>query len=610
MFSSATQANPSGETNQSTAASRNPGQNGSLSAEAPTFVPRPVGSTAEQQQQQQHAGRGGAKGPRGRGRSDSRGGLSRALQDRPTGEQQDQQQQPRQARQQQQRGGGRSQGSRPQRQQQQQQQQGQQHGSRTQLRQQQQQQQQQQANADGSPERGGSSSGGYARPPAPSSATKGRQVAANHLLNFQYDTARSTRGGRGGAAMGTSSAGRRRFPAPRPQRYDKEKFLQANFRFLVSSVVDTRQFDSNADRMFDWDDVLLVDMASATPIQCPISLESPPLCPQITPCGHVYSFGSIMQHLMTHGGEALRRSAPCPLCYQPVVARELRLVTVREVTSPSVGSTVTFQLLCRPKGSIIPVPVAAAAATAAAAAGTSTAAAGPTEAAGSSAAAAAAGSSPSSTPSGTPSNYAACPPTVTGKLVELEDMVQDEACRRRWKFLSHLPLHGTFRLGEVTLLQPQLTAEDLAPFSEELSNRDKRRKRKIEAARRESRREAAAAAAAQRARQGPTAAELLAMPRLGGSAEAGAAAAAAAGSDAAGSAGAGISGLTPEQMEEALAAQVMHDTALGAAGGSGSGAVLGSSPPGGEGLQQQVQQRALGRVAAAAAVRLLGELAG
>jgi hypothetical protein len=38
--------------------------------------------------------------------------------------------------------------------------------------------------------------------------------------------------------MGSSSAGRRRFPAPRPQRYDKEKFLQANFRFLVSSEYD------------------------------------------------------------------------------------------------------------------------------------------------------------------------------------------------------------------------------------------------------------------------------------------------------------------------------------------------------------------------------------
>ncbi|KAF6250811.1 hypothetical protein COO60DRAFT_731249, partial [Scenedesmus sp. NREL 46B-D3] len=370
MFSSGTQANSSADINKSTAASTKPGQNGSLSAEAPTFVPSPVGASREQhQQQQQYASRGGFKGPRGRGRSDGRGGLSRALQDRGRGDQQDQQQQQRQPGQQQ-RGNGRGQGSRPQRPHHQQQHDQQQHGPSTQLRHQQPQQQQQQQHADGSPERGSSSSQG--RPPAPSSASKGRQLAANHLLNFQYDTARGIRGGRGGgAAMAGSSAGRRRFPAPRPQRYDKEKFLQANFRFLVSSVVDTRQFEANADRMFDWDDVLLVDMASATPIQCPISLESPPLCPQITPCGHVYSFGSIMQHLMTHGGEALRRSAPCPLCYQPVVARELRLVTVREVTSPSVGSTVTFQLLRRPKGSIIPVPVAAAAAAAAAAAGVS-----------------------------------------------------------------------------------------------------------------------------------------------------------------------------------------------------------------------------------------------
>jgi hypothetical protein len=47
--------------------------------------------------------------------------------------------------------------------------------------------------------------------------------------------------------------------------------------------------------MFDWDDVILVDMASPNPVACPISLDSPPACPQITPCGHVFSFASIMQ---------------------------------------------------------------------------------------------------------------------------------------------------------------------------------------------------------------------------------------------------------------------------------------------------------------------------
>jgi hypothetical protein len=37
-----------------------------------------------------------------------------------------------------------------------------------------------------------------------------------------------------------------------------------------------------------------VEMLSPSPINCPISLYAP-LCPQITPCGHVFSFPAIMQ---------------------------------------------------------------------------------------------------------------------------------------------------------------------------------------------------------------------------------------------------------------------------------------------------------------------------
>lgn len=42
-----------------------------------------------------------------------------------------------------------------------------------------------------------------------------------------------------------------------------------------------------------------VVMMTGGEVQCPISLETDPLCPQITPCGHVFAFHSIMQHLMT-----------------------------------------------------------------------------------------------------------------------------------------------------------------------------------------------------------------------------------------------------------------------------------------------------------------------
>ena len=58
--------------------------------------------------------------------------------------------------------------------------------------------------------------------------------------------------------------------------------------FLVGAdAVDVAKFQGDADLMFDWDDVVEVEMALArgSKLQCPISLDSPPICPQITVSG-------------------------------------------------------------------------------------------------------------------------------------------------------------------------------------------------------------------------------------------------------------------------------------------------------------------------------------
>ncbi|GAX85253.1 hypothetical protein CEUSTIGMA_g12673.t1, partial [Chlamydomonas eustigma] len=202
---------------------------------------------------------------------------------------------------------------------------------------------------------------------------RGGGMNANYLLNFQpymstgkvLTTAniRPASGRRGGgsssaAGSGNNRSGRNAYNGSggRILKYDRNKFLQANFRFLVSDAIDDAQFHADPDLMFDWDDVIQVEVAvNSGKLQCPISLDSPPVCPQITPCGHVFSFPSIMQHLMTHGGEKLRCSSPCPLCFAPLVARELRLVSVREVKpTVKVGDSVSFQLLQRSRGSIVP----------------------------------------------------------------------------------------------------------------------------------------------------------------------------------------------------------------------------------------------------------------
>lgn len=61
-----------------------------------------------------------------------------------------------------------------------------------------------------------------------------------------------------GARGGGGGAHGRRRGGVRAQPYDRNKFLQANFRFLVCDSVDLRRHAGDADLMLDWDDVLQV----------------------------------------------------------------------------------------------------------------------------------------------------------------------------------------------------------------------------------------------------------------------------------------------------------------------------------------------------------------
>ena len=62
-------------------------------------------------------------------------------------------------------------------------------------------------------------------------------------------------GGRGHSSGRERGRGR---GVQRSEPYDRNKFLQANFRFLVSNAADLRAHHSDADLMLDWGDVIEV----------------------------------------------------------------------------------------------------------------------------------------------------------------------------------------------------------------------------------------------------------------------------------------------------------------------------------------------------------------
>lgn len=177
-------------------------------------------------------------------------------------------------------------------------------------------------------------------------ARKNQAVNANHLLNFQYDP-----------ISRPQPRGPRTYP-PRRQRkikpYNKDLFLQANYKFVVLDTGNYQIESMDPDKMLQWEDIICVRYYSPSEVQCPICLESP-LCPQITSCGHIYCFPCILRYLMMgkedYRGECWKK---CPLCFMMVSTKDLCTIQITQVQNFCAGDVATFTLLSRSRNSLTP----------------------------------------------------------------------------------------------------------------------------------------------------------------------------------------------------------------------------------------------------------------
>ncbi|KAJ7976299.1 RING finger protein 10 [Quillaja saponaria] len=175
-----------------------------------------------------------------------------------------------------------------------------------------------------------------------SSGRKAQMVNGNHLLNFYYDPI---------------SRPQLRGPPPPPRRqqkrkaYNKDLFLQANYKFVVLDSGNYSPESMDPDKMLLWEDIICVRYLTPLLVQCPICLEHP-LCPQITSCGHIFCFPCILQYLLMgdedHKGDCWKR---CPLCFVMISQKDLYTIYIENVKLYFVGETIEFKLLTREKDS-------------------------------------------------------------------------------------------------------------------------------------------------------------------------------------------------------------------------------------------------------------------
>ncbi|KAH6575269.1 hypothetical protein BASA50_006914 [Batrachochytrium salamandrivorans] len=168
------------------------------------------------------------------------------------------------------------------------------------------------------------------------------QVSLNHLINFSFPPRQQTfqpmLGGVSSRNGGGSGARRRReYIEP----FNKQRFVNANFRFVLRPDGDYQEHLSDPDIIIEWEDIDQVLVASSATNQngpsCPICL-SVPIAPRAAKCSHVFCWPCIRHYLFL--GDKLWRK--CPICYDSVHAGDLK--SIRFVENESVEADIRGRL--------------------------------------------------------------------------------------------------------------------------------------------------------------------------------------------------------------------------------------------------------------------------
>ncbi|KAG6811574.1 hypothetical protein H0H92_006823 [Tricholoma furcatifolium] len=177
----------------------------------------------------------------------------------------------------------------------------------------------------------------------------------NHLLNFTLPPRQ--------ARPPVSVPRRSRKTGTQQGVWNKERFVNAQYRFVMNPNGDYTVHFADPDIFFQWHDILQIIVprssalasAFASEIQsehgegntsCPICL-SAPTAPRMTKCGHIFCFPCILHYL----SNSENKWARCPICFDSVNERQLKAVKwydgpphIEEDAGPSQASSSSSSL--------------------------------------------------------------------------------------------------------------------------------------------------------------------------------------------------------------------------------------------------------------------------
>lgn len=185
------------------------------------------------------------------------------------------------------------------------------------------------------------------------------QVSINHLLQFQLPEIEREQ------ASQSHKSGRRRNQGESHVHLHGDSFINANYRLLVDDRFDYKEQSADPNISVSQEKIVRVIVPRGQ--NCPICLSEDPVAPHMVACGHIFCLSCLLNFFSVEEPvkdkttySHKKKLKECPLCGSIVRREKVKPVLAEDACAPDVpkpGSETTIKLMCKPHGSILPLPV-------------------------------------------------------------------------------------------------------------------------------------------------------------------------------------------------------------------------------------------------------------
>lgn len=191
------------------------------------------------------------------------------------------------------------------------------------------------------------------------------KISINHLLDFQLPEIERSSG-----SSGVNFERRRRRKSDNNDRVylHGDSFVNANYKFLVDDQSSYSEQSSDPNIPLKTESIVRVLIPKGQ--NCPICLTEYLISPRMVICGHVFCQTCLLQLFKAepdvkkdseYRNKRKKDLRECPLCSSIIKKNNIKPVLFTEEISsnevPKRGSEVELQLMCKPHGSLLPLPV-------------------------------------------------------------------------------------------------------------------------------------------------------------------------------------------------------------------------------------------------------------